>query len=76
MKNNEIETCEKLGRNRILEVEIKINICKILAKHDKAFFGHENLNYGKHDIHFTLKSQSRIILFPSQARIQVKNFSS
>ncbi len=48
MKNNEIETCEKLGRNRILEVEIKINICKIRAKHDKAFFSHEILNNGKY----------------------------
>lgn len=53
MKNNEIETCEKLGRNRILEVEIKINICKILAKHDKAFFSHENLNNGKHARYMT-----------------------
>ena len=48
MKNNEIETCEKLGRNRILEVEIKINICKIRTKHDKAFFlCHEILNKQK-----------------------------
>ena len=53
MKNNEIETCEKLGRNRILEVEIKINICKILAKHDKAFFCHEILNNGKHARYMT-----------------------
>ena len=29
VKNNETETCVKLDPNRILEVEIKINICKI-----------------------------------------------
>ena len=38
VKNNETETCVKLDPNRILEVEIKINICKIQSKHDKAIF--------------------------------------